>query len=287
MTNAGVTVFPWAEYMVANRNHGTVTDQSQKILTSTGIDLDNVLFLSPETEELKHILSTHENGHILRVHTIKDLNDLAVLLYGKPLLMRINLVHTEVSSKYSADKITIWEGDFACVVNTSHRQVSSQLEWALKQAETHLNKGNKFCIEIELGDVVEGWYLQSLDLFSGCDDFHSTKTRNSRLILTNHTPYNHCFDCRPKWWLCLGPCWLVAAPMYYVYRHLTCYDFKLKIKAPVTSLPGARRKSMHSVSSQNFMMVSYKKDGSVSCKLVQDPSQTSELSTYGSMVEQG
>lgn len=127
--------------------------------------------------------------------------------------MRINLVHTEVSSKYSADKITIWEGagllfffiiiinhcfvcylvvwykctietidpmskdkpvrsvflvscnqrigfncgfplfcffvgDFACVVNTSHRQVSSQLEWALKQAETHLNKGNKFCIEV-------------------------------------------------------------------------------------------------------------------------------------------
>lgn len=39
-------------------------------------------------------------------------------------------------------------GDFACVVNTSHRQVSSQLEWALKQAETHLNKGNKFCIEV-------------------------------------------------------------------------------------------------------------------------------------------
>lgn len=206
--------------MVTNRNCGTVTDQSQKILTSTGIDLDKVLFLSPETEELKHILSTHENGHILRVHTIKDLNDLAVLLYGKPLLMRINLVHTEVSSKYSADKITIWEGDFACVVNTSHRQVSSQLEWALKQAETHLNKGNKFCIEIELGDVVEGWYLQSLDLFSGCDDFHSTKTRNSRLILTNHTPYNHCFDCRPKWWLCLGPCWLLAAPVYYVSTDL-------------------------------------------------------------------
>lgn len=110
MTNAGVTVFPWAEYMVTNRNCGTATEQSQKILTSTGIDLDKVLFLSPETEELKHILSTHENGYILRVHTIKDLNDLAVLLYGKPLLMRINLVHTEVSSKYSADKITIWEG---------------------------------------------------------------------------------------------------------------------------------------------------------------------------------
>lgn len=39
-------------------------------------------------------------------------------------------------------------GDFACVVNTSHRQVSPQLEWALKQAETHLNKGNKFCVEV-------------------------------------------------------------------------------------------------------------------------------------------
>lgn len=60
MTNAGVTVFPWAEYMVTNRNCGTVTDQSQKILTGTGIDLDKVLFLSQETEELKHILSTHE-----------------------------------------------------------------------------------------------------------------------------------------------------------------------------------------------------------------------------------
>lgn len=84
--------------------------------------------------------------------------------------------------------------------------------------------------------MVEGWYLQSLDLFSGCDDFHSTKTRNSRLILTNHTPYNHCFDCRPKWWLCLGPCWLVAAPMYYVstgqvMRHL---PQPLKIPQPTS-----------------------------------------------------
>ena len=49
-------------------------------------------------------------GYILRVRSLEDLNDLAVLLYGKPLLMRINLVHTEVSSKYSADKISIWEG---------------------------------------------------------------------------------------------------------------------------------------------------------------------------------
>lgn len=31
-----------------------------------------------------------------------------------------------------------------------------------------------------------------------------------------------------------------------VYRRLTCSDLKLKIKAPVTSLPGARRKSMNS-----------------------------------------
>ncbi|XP_056013239.1 uncharacterized protein LOC125680314 isoform X2 [Ostrea edulis] len=215
MSVAGVTVFPWAEYMVTNRNSGTSTGQSQKILSSAGIDMDNVLHLSPETEELKHILDSHQTGYILRVHTIEDLNDLTVLLFGKPLLMRINLVHTEVSSKYSADKISIWEGDFACVLNASHRQVRSQMEWALKQAENHLDKGDKFSIEIELGDVVEGWYLQSLDLFSGCDDFHSTKTRNSRLILTNHTPFNHCFDCRPKWWLCLGPCWLVTAPVYY------------------------------------------------------------------------
>lgn len=60
MTAAGVTVFPWAEYMVTARNSGNCSDQSQKMLTSTGIDMDNVLFLSPETEELKHILSSHQ-----------------------------------------------------------------------------------------------------------------------------------------------------------------------------------------------------------------------------------
>ena len=41
------------------------------------------------------------------------------------------------------------------------------------------------------------------------------------------------------------------------------------------------------VSSQNCMVVNYKKEGSVSCKLVHDPSLTSDLSTYGSVVEQG
>lgn len=60
MSVAGVTVFPWAEYMVTNRNSGTSTGQSQKILSSAGIDMDNVLHLSPETEELKHILDSHQ-----------------------------------------------------------------------------------------------------------------------------------------------------------------------------------------------------------------------------------
>ena len=41
------------------------------------------------------------------------------------------------------------------------------------------------------------------------------------------------------------------------------------------------------VSSQNCMVVNYKKEGSVSCKLVHDPSLASDLSTYGSVVEQG
>lgn len=41
---------------------------------------------------------------------IKDLNDLVVLLYGKFFLMRINFVYIEVFSKYSVDKIIIWEG---------------------------------------------------------------------------------------------------------------------------------------------------------------------------------
>jgi hypothetical protein len=60
MSVAGVTVFPWAEYMVNNRNSGTSAGQTQKILNSAGIDMDNVLYLSPETEELKHILDSHQ-----------------------------------------------------------------------------------------------------------------------------------------------------------------------------------------------------------------------------------
>lgn len=86
------------------------------------------------------LFTLYRNGHILRVHTIKDLNDLAVLLYGKPLLMRINLVHTEVSSKYSADKITIWEGAgllfFFIIIIINHCFVCYLVVWYKCTIET-------------------------------------------------------------------------------------------------------------------------------------------------------
>lgn len=131
---------------------------------------------------------------------------------------------------------------------------------------------------MDLSDIVEAWYLQHNEVLSGCDDFQTTKTKNCRITLTNYKPYMHCFDCSPKWWLFLGPCWLLSAPCYYFHRKLTCKDTRYSLIADTSPYKGFGHTlgisdSRHSINT----IVSYKSCGEVATML------TDSTNSYGTL----
>ncbi|KAL5019907.1 hypothetical protein ScPMuIL_002799 [Solemya velum] len=181
-------------------------------------------------------LSINREGRVLRVDNCPELETLSELLLSRPLFLRVTLVHTEVASKYSVDSISIWEGDFAVLVNTSHPSIRLQMSKALKKATYYMAKGQRFCIELDISEAIESWYIENQGAYPGCDDFHSAKSKHSRIYITNYTTFNHCFDCSPKWWLFFSPCWMMSAPCYFSFRRLTCKDLRVNLKADVTSI---------------------------------------------------
>ncbi|KAK3107808.1 hypothetical protein FSP39_022653 [Pinctada imbricata] len=163
---SAVVILPWAEFMLP-RQEQSVMGRTDYLLRNCGIDMADVLHISEETAALKEILQDDRFGKILRINTADDLKELIELLLGRPLCLRITLIHTEVASKYSADKVSIWEGDFAVIINTTNHKIRNQLRGALQTAQSHASRQRPFSLE-------------------------------------------------PKWWLCLGPCWLMSAPCYNV-----------------------------------------------------------------------
>lgn len=280
MEPAAITILPWAEYMM---QIPTLENGDSSIKTLTGIDMTTVRDLSCENEALKHILESDKNGQILRVRDQRDLEDVAAILFGPPILMRITLIHTEVASKYTADTVSIWEGDYAIVVNTNHASVKSQFTQAFSNASQYVDTGWRFCIEIDLADIVEGWYLQNIEVMSGCDDFQTTKTKGSRIFITNHKIYNHCYDCGPRWWLCLTPCWLMVAPCYFIYRRLSCKDVRIKLKADVASITSLRK--IHTETDSNAIaVVNYRPDDNTTMTTsLKKTNPASEQFSYGTV----
>ncbi|XP_060073799.1 uncharacterized protein LOC132553562 [Ylistrum balloti] len=272
MDDEAVIITPWSEYLITAKHINDCSLQPHSL--PPYIAWDAILHLAPETDDLRHIIASSKNGHILRVDTERDVEELSDLLLNRPLLMRVTLVHTMVASKYSADTVSIWEGDYAVILNTRHQTIRAQLRKALNDAITFVTTRWRFCIEIDLSDIIEGWYLQTIDVYSGCDDFQTTKCRRSRIYVTNHMTYNHCFDCSPKWWLCFSPCWLLTAPCYIGYRRLTCKDIRLKLNAKVSPVRCLRRTSSTSdeTKSKTSTIVNY--------KMEDDVATTSSLKSY-------
>ncbi|KAL5019906.1 hypothetical protein ScPMuIL_002798 [Solemya velum] len=162
--------------------------------------------------------STFREGRVLRVDNCPELETLSELLLSRPLFLRVTLVHTEVASKYSVGSISIWKGDFAVLVNTSHPSIRLQMSKALEKAKYFMAKGQRFCIELDISEAIESWYIENQEAYPGCDDFHSAKSKHSRTYITNYTTFNHCFDCSPKWWLFFSPCWMMSAPLFRNYE---------------------------------------------------------------------
>ncbi|XP_013393000.1 uncharacterized protein LOC106160797 [Lingula anatina] len=195
--------------------------------------------LTYDPNRVKFLQNTSSNGgqsnaeaRLLHVETIDDLVQVREELFSKPLFMRVYTEHVKVEDYGLVRVRTRWRGDFAVLINTLHPQIRHQMEPKFEEAMNELSQGKKFCLEFDLGPTLERWYAEILDVDSGCSR-SNTKSKYTRLYITNHTKYQHCFDCNVIWAVLCNVCWLMSAPCYMIHRASTVTDIMHDIASPI------------------------------------------------------
>ncbi|XP_046547149.1 uncharacterized protein LOC124257174 [Haliotis rubra] len=228
-----VRVLAWPEFLACpGQLHQAFTKENGQLTYDCQFVFDLTTPLAAEQVGVGYHLQ--KNEIILIIHNEAEMTSLVGDLLRKLLLMRITVLHTEISSKYSVETISILEDEFAVLINTSHPSIITRLGDGLKCAALRMSRCRKFCLELDMSTSLHDWYAEHKEAITSCDDIHQMKVRRARLYVTNHTIYSHCFDCKPHWWLCLCFCWLLSAPCYMSYRKLTCTDIYVEIHGEIT-----------------------------------------------------
>jgi hypothetical protein len=167
----------------------------------------------------------------INVSSVEELESFVEQILAVPLLLRI-WVHF-VSNDYfgAAQPETRFEGDMAILVDTSHPMIRPGLEAGLDTAKKIMQSGEGFCLQIDFGPSIESWLRASYP--RGCYGPGHVSRHRASLYITNRTKPQHCFDCSAVWCLLLGPCWLLSAPCYKLYRRAKCQDVVVRIESPI------------------------------------------------------
>ncbi|XP_059173233.1 uncharacterized protein LOC131953849 [Physella acuta] len=233
MSNQALRVLGWAEFIAHPSRLHTIFSNSKS--GELIYDKRHVINLTQSTAIDDVIVDVYKDNVVLTTSTQDQLALVHEMFLRRMLLMRITIYHTEISSKYSVERVSIVEDDFAVLVNGQHPSIRQQIASGFQVSMRYLNRNQHFCFELDISELLLDWYMEVRDAITSCDDIHSLKSRRTRLCVTNHTLYNHSLDCSPKWILFLCICWVLFVPCYKVYRKLTCADIRVKLKCDVTS----------------------------------------------------
>jgi len=165
----------------------------------------------------------------INVERVEDLDSICEELLGMPLLLRVWAEHIQ-TNEFSASEVK-WEGDLALLVDTSHPMIRPDLEKGLERCRKILQSRGLFCLQIDFGPAITKWLKTVFP--RGCCTLSSIRSHKARLYITNFRKPEHCFDCNAIWYLFFGPCWVVSAPFYKLYRRLKCCDI---IISPMTNI---------------------------------------------------
>ncbi|XP_055867011.1 uncharacterized protein LOC106073929 [Biomphalaria glabrata] len=231
--NHALRVLGWAEFRAhPSRLHAMFTNNKAGQLV---YDVRQVINLTQSTSIDDVNVAVYKDNIVLTTSTSDQLAMVQDVFLRRMLLLKITIYHTEISSKYSVETVRIVEDDFAVLLNGHHPSVRPQVKSGFHLATRYVNKNQRFCLELDISDLLLDWYMEVRDAITSCDDIHSLKSKRTRLCVTNHSLYNHGLDCSPKWILFLCVCWILYVPCYRIWRKLTCADIRVKLKCDVTS----------------------------------------------------
>jgi len=196
-----------------------------------GLFSQNSRKLQYDSDKVK-VLGT-KDGMInqINIGSMEDLESFHEQILGVPLLMRVwvELVRNDYIG--AAQTTTPFEGDLALLVDTTHPMIQPQLEKALDEARAVLQANGRFCIELDFAQSIAVWLRASYP--RGYCSLCRVRENKARLFITNYTQPAHCLDCNLLWCLLFGPCWLLSAPCYKLFRRIRCRDIKVNVHAPV------------------------------------------------------
>lgn len=133
-----IEIIPWCDYLSCNT-------------TRAWSDRNCRLDLSKETPDIKYRIKTERNGAVFQVVTKHDLEDVSSLLLSKYIIMRVTLIHTQVGSRYASDSVSIWEGDYAVILNTKNTKVQKQFDKVFTEAALNIDTGWNYSVEVTGG----------------------------------------------------------------------------------------------------------------------------------------
>ncbi|XP_070566691.1 uncharacterized protein [Ptychodera flava] len=181
-------------------------------------------------------------GGIIHVHTEEEFEAFVGGFLSKPMFFDVFCQNRKRSGNFRI----ITTAYFAVLVNSSHPRIKEQLENGLDQARKCIRNGDKFALEFDFKDIVKSWFADTLDGGALCNGSYYSKY--GRICITNHTKYQHCFDCSSEtfdFWVCCLPCCLLSCPTYTIYRKFTCKDIQIKMTGDICALAVGGNRPLH------------------------------------------
>jgi hypothetical protein len=171
----------------------------------------------------------------INVSSVEELESFVEQILAVPLLLRIcaHFVSNDYFGAAQTDTVR-FESDMALLVDTSHPMIRPGLEKGLDTARKIMQSGQGFCLqvcEIDFSPSVDAWLRTNYP--RGCYTIGRVRRHRASLYITNCSKPQHCFDCNALWCLLLGPCWLLSAPCYKLYRRAKCTDIAVHIHSPI------------------------------------------------------
>lgn len=167
----------------------------------------------------------------INVSTVEELESFIEQIMAVPLLMRV-LAHFFHNDYFgAAQPERRFEGDLALLIDTSHPMIRPGLEKGIDAARKIMQTGRGFCLQIDFSASIDAWL--KVNYPRGCYTFGQVRRHRASLYITNRTKPQHCLDCNALWCLVLGPCWLLSAPCYKLYRRAKCTDILVRVDSPI------------------------------------------------------
>ncbi|KAL5019825.1 hypothetical protein ScPMuIL_002717 [Solemya velum] len=218
-----LTVIPWQDFIM---NPTMMHDLFQNTPGEMNYD-ENSIIISKQSQD-------DPMSGVFKMDTVEELEKLIRKVRTCPLFVKIRLVYRQTTRRSQVREITQLSGDYACLINTAHPDVKSQMDPHMDDCLEQMKAGKKFCFEFTVSHMLTKWFSEKLQAMGSWNSSFITYSMFSTFYITNTKIYNHCFDCNICWYLICCVCWLMSAPCYKCARSCSVKDMSQIIQADVT-----------------------------------------------------